>query len=181
MQFGCWGCAELRNKPKTKTSCGLPQGDESVSQVEIQGYLVGSTAPSQITEKPLMVEILLLTLAASHIVAGVSLTLLPFVPAVHLQLITVIFGAEKVSEEIKFLIAVFGPTVASWGVLFYALVKTYFRSPTRGTWWALVISIVVWAPMDSALCLSYGLYPAVALNAAVASLFLGLLLSARHA
>ena len=132
------------------------------------------------TEKTSMVERLLLSLAAAHIVAGVSLPLLPFVPAVHLQLITLIFGAEKVSEEVKFLIAVFGPTVASWGVLFYALVKTYFRNPTRGTWWALVMSIVVWAPMDSALSIYYGLYPAVALNAAVASLFLGLLFRVRR-
>ena len=132
------------------------------------------------TKNSYTVERLLLTLATAHIVAGVSLTLLPFVPAIHLQLITVIFGAEKVSEEIKFLIAVFGPTVASWGVLFYALVKTYFRNPTRGTWWALVMSIVVWAPMDSALFIYYGLYPAVALNAAVASLFLGLLFRVRR-
>jgi membrane associated rhomboid family serine protease len=114
------------------------------------------------------------------VLAGVSLTLLPFVPTVHLKLAAITFGAEKVSEEIKFLIAVFGPTVASWGVLFYALVKTYFRNPTRGTWWALVMSIVVWAPMDSALSFHYGLYPAVALNAAVAGLFLGLLFSVRH-
>ncbi len=132
------------------------------------------------TEKTSTVERLLLALAAAHIVAGVSLTLLPFVPSVHLQLATVIFGAEKVSEEIKYLIAVFGPTVASWGVLFYALAKAFFHSPSRGTWWTLVMSIVVWAPMDSALCLYYGLYPAVALNAAVASLFLGLLFSVRH-
>lgn len=111
--------------------------------------------------------------------AGVSLTLLPFVSAVHLQWVTVIFGAEKASEEIKFLMAVFGPTIASWGVFFYALVKAFFRSPALGTWWALVMSIVVWAPMDSALSIYYGLYPAVALNAAVASLFLGLLFSVR--
>jgi hypothetical protein len=42
------------------------------------------------------------------------------------------------------------------------------------------MSIVVWAPTDSALCLYYGLYPAVALNVAVASLFIGLLFSVRH-
>lgn len=81
---------------------------------------------------------------------------------------------------IKFLIAVFGPTVASWSVLFYALVKAFFRRPSRGTWWALVMSIVVWAPMDSALSIYYGLYPAVALNAVVASLFLGLLFNVRQ-
>ncbi len=81
------------------------------------------------TEKPHRVVKLLLALAAAHIVAGVSLTLLSFVPTLHLQLASLIFGAEKVSEEIKFLMAVFGPTVASWGVLFYALVKAFFAAP----------------------------------------------------
>ena len=78
-----------------------------------------------------------------------------------------------------FLISVFGPTVASWGVLFFALARTYFRNPTTSLWWVLVLSIAVWAPIDSALCVYYGLYSAVALNAAVTALFLGLLLSVR--
>jgi len=126
-----------------------------------------------------VIERLLLTLALAHVIAGVSLTILPFAPSVHLKLTEAIFGEGKASEEVMFLITVFGPTVASWGVLFFALVRTYFRNPTNSLWWVLVLSIAVWAPLDSALCVYYGLYSAVALNTGVAALFLGLLLSVR--
>jgi hypothetical protein len=126
-----------------------------------------------------VIERLLLALALAHVIAGVSLTILPFAPSVHLKLAEAIFGEGKASEEVMFLITVFGPTVASWGVLFFALVRTYFRNPTNSLWWILVLSIAVWAPLDSALCVYYGLYSAVALNTAVAALFLGLLLGVR--
>jgi hypothetical protein len=124
-------------------------------------------------------ERILLTLALAHVVAGGLLALLPFAPSVHIKLVGAIFGEGKASEEVMFLVSVFGPTVASWGVLFFALVKSFFRNPTSGSWWALVLSIAVWAPLDSALCIYYGLYSAVALNAAIAAAFLGLLFSVR--
>jgi hypothetical protein len=44
----------------------------------------------------------------------------------------------------------------------YALVRAFFRIRTSVRVGALVLSIVVWAPLDSALCIYYGLYPAVA-------------------
>jgi len=78
-----------------------------------------------------------------------------------------------------FLVSVFGPTIASWGILFFSLARTFFSNPTRGLWWALILSIVTWALLDSALCVYYGIYSAVVLNAAVAALFLGLLLGTR--
>jgi hypothetical protein len=124
-------------------------------------------------------EGLLLTVALAHVIAGVSLTFLPFAPSAHFKLVAAIFGEGKASEEVMFLISVFGPTVASWGVLFFALVRTFFRNPTSGSWWALVLSIAVWAPLDSALSIYYGLYSAIALNAAVATVFLWLLFSVR--
>jgi hypothetical protein len=130
-------------------------------------------------ESAIVIERLLLTLALAHVIAGVSLTILPFAPLVHFKLVAAIFGEGKASEEVMFLVSVFGPTVASWGVLFFALVRTFFRNPTSSSWWVLVLSIAVWASLDSALCGYYGLYSAVALNAAVAALFLGLLFSVR--
>ena len=126
-----------------------------------------------------MTERLLLTVALAHVIAGLSLTIIPLAPSVHFKLASAIFGAGKASEEVMFLISVFGPTVASWGVLFFALVRTYFRNPTSGSWWALVLSIAIWAPLDSVLCIYYGLYFAVALNAGVAVVLLGLLFSVR--
>jgi hypothetical protein len=124
-------------------------------------------------------ERILLAIALAHVVAGVSLAMLPFAPSVHFKLVAAIFGAGKATEEVMFLVSVFGPTVASWGILFFALVRTYFRNPASGSWWALALSIAVWAPLDSALCLYYGLHFAVALNAVIAVAILGLLLSVR--
>ena len=127
----------------------------------------------------LSIERLLLTVALAHVIAGMALAALPFAPSIHLKLAVAVFGAAKASEEVLFLVSVFGPTVASWGILFFALVRAYFRHPSGATWWALLWSVAVWAPLDSALCLYYGLVFPVALNAAVAALIIGLLLGAR--
>ncbi len=126
-----------------------------------------------------LVQRLLLAIALAHVAAGLLLTMLPLAPSLHLALASAIFGAGNTPKEVLFLISVFGPTVASWGVLFYALVRAFFRHPTRGTWWALVLSVVIWAPLDSALSMHYGLHAAVALNAGVALLVLALLFGVR--
>ena len=127
-----------------------------------------------------MTERILLEIALAHMVAGLAFAALPLLPAVHSGLAAAIFGEAKATREVQFLVSAFGPTVASWAVLFYALVRAFFRNPTRGSWWALVLSIVIWAPLDSALCIYYGLYAAVAINAAVALVVLGLLMSVRR-
>ena len=127
-----------------------------------------------------MTERLLLAIALAHVAVGLGFATLPLAPSVHSSLAAAIFGAGNATEEVRFLLSVFGPTIASWGVLFYALVRAFFRNPTRGSWWALVLSIVVWAPLDSALCACYGLYAAIALNAVVAVVLLGLLISVRR-
>lgn len=127
-----------------------------------------------------MTERLLLAIALAHVAVGLGFAALPLAPSVHAGLAAAIFGTAKATEEVRFLLSAFGPTIASWGVLFYALVRAFFRNPTRGSWWALVLSIAIWAPLDSALCAYYGLYPAIALNAVVAVTLLGLLISVRR-
>ena len=112
-------------------------------------------------------------------IAGVLLAALPLAPSVHSGLVAAIFGEAKATPEVRFLVSAFGPTVASWGVLFFALVRAFFRNPTTGSWWALVLAIVVWAPLDSALCVHYGLYSAVTVNAVIAIVLLALLLRVR--
>jgi len=127
-----------------------------------------------------MTERILLLIALAHVATGVALAMLSLAPSLHAGVAAYVFGAGKATEEVKFLVSVFGPTVASWGVLLYALVRAYFRHPESGTWWALVLSVLVWAPLDSALCIHYGLYFPVVLNAVIALLVLGLLLGARN-
>jgi hypothetical protein len=115
-----------------------------------------------------------------HVIAGVLLAALPLAPSVHSGLVAAIFGEAKATPEVHFLVSAFGPTVASWGILFFALVRAFFRNPTNGSWWALVLAIVIWAPLDSALCAYYGLYLPIVLNAVVAVVLLGLLISVRR-
>lgn len=126
-----------------------------------------------------LTERVLLAVSLAHVVAGALLAALPLAPAVHFNLVAAIFSVDKATEEVLFLVSAFGPTVASWGILFFALVRAYFRNPTSGSWWALVLAIVVWAPLDSALCIHYGLYSAVAVNAMIAIVLLALLLGVR--
>ena len=126
-----------------------------------------------------LTERVLLAVSLAHVVAGVLLAALPLAPAVHFNLVAAIFSVDKATEEVLFLVSAFGPTVASWGILFFALVRVFFRKPTNGSWWALVLAIVVWAPLDSALCIHYGLYSAVAVNAVIATVLLALLLGVR--
>jgi hypothetical protein len=125
-------------------------------------------------------ERLLLAIAVAHVAVGLGFAALPLAPSVHSGLAAMIFGTGKATEEVRFLLAVFGPTIASWGVLFYALVRAFFRNPNKGSWWALVLSIAIWAPLDSALCAYYGLYAAIVLNAVVAVVLVGLLISVRR-
>src|SRR5690348_15301804 len=107
-----------------------------------------------------VIERTLLALALVHVAGGVALAALPLVPRIHADLVSAVFGEAATSEAAMFMVSVFGPTVASWGVLFFALVKTYFRDPAPGTWRALVLAILIWAPLDSLLCIRYGLYSA---------------------
>ena len=132
-----------------------------------------SPAAAAVTERAL------LAVSLAHVVAGVLLAALPVAPAVHFDLVASIFSGDKATQEVLFLVSAFGPTVASWGILFFALVRAFFRNPTSGSWRALVFSIVIWAPLDSTLCIYYGLDAAVAINAAVALVVLGLLMSVR--
>lgn len=121
----------------------------------------------------------LLAVSLAHVVAGVLLAALPLTPAAHFNLVAAIFSVDKATQEVLFLVSAFGPTVASWGILFFALVRAFFRNPTSGSWWALVLAIMAWAPLDSALCIHYGLYSAVAVNAVIAIVLLALLLGVR--
>lgn len=114
-----------------------------------------------------------------HIVAGLLLFLTAFLPGVQTMIaINVGLADENFSP---FLFGVLGPTVASWGVLFTAVVRQFIDYPTRRLWNAMLLSIVVWAPLDTSLCLYYGVYGGVAVNGLIVVLLLVLLLKIRPA
>lgn len=96
--------------------------------------------------------------ALGHILVGLAL---PFVAyssyfdAYAALLRETFWGALPVSDESlafqRWIIALFGPTVMSWGVLMTYLIHTGSRSNNARPWNALLIAIAVWAPADIAI------------------------------
>lgn len=64
-----------------------------------------------------------------------------------------------------------GPTIASWGVLCRICVDYFAEQPNKRTYRRLVLALLVWAPLDTTMCISQGIYLAAFLNASVVLLF----------
>ena len=101
-------------------------------------------------------------IAIAHIVGGI---LLPFLVnttlfATYNSLLYQALGFEASGQnaEINFLIGLFGPTIASWGVLFLYVVSTAFKNPDKKGWWAIFLCCLAWAPYDSLLSIQKGIY-----------------------
>ena len=127
-----------------------------------------------------MVEKRLLTfLAVGHIAAGLLLCALYFVNPLHIPLLQAVYIAQPTAlsneSQLVFWLCILGPTIASWGVLFFALVHQYFLTPTLFLWRCMVAAILIWAPLDSLLCTLNGIYAGAMGNLAVTIIFLILL------
>jgi hypothetical protein len=121
---------------------------------------------------------LLKLIAAAHVVAGVLLPLLLFAPALQPMVLTAIYGDASYimdARQIIFWICILGPTVASWGLLYYALLNQYFLHPSPALWHALLGALIVWAPLDSALCLYNGITIGAVMNVLVTTIIIVLL------
>lgn len=68
------------------------------------------------------------------------------------------------SAQARFLTGLMGPTVASWGLLFFMLAQEAFARPTRRLWWGMVLAGLLWAPYDSFLSWQNGIYLNVVIN-----------------
>ena len=113
-----------------------------------------------------------------HIIAGLLVFLTAFFP----QLQRSVAGLAGLSDAnfSPFLFAVMGATIASWGVLFCVVVSQYRDYPTKRLWNAMLIAILVWAPLDTGLSLYYGVYGGAILNAAVIVVLIALLFAVRN-
>ena len=122
---------------------------------------------------------LLTFLALGHIAAGLILCALYFVTPLYIPLLKIIYAAQPTAinneSQMIFWLCILGPTIASWGVLFFALVHQYFLTPTIFLWRCMVAAILIWAPLDSLLCILNGIYVGAIGNTAVTILFLILL------
>jgi hypothetical protein len=101
-------------------------------------------------------------IAIVHIVGGILLPLLVNTQlfSTYNALVNQALGFETTGKnvEINFLIGLFGPTIASWGVLFLYVVNTAFKNLDKRGWWAIFASCILWAPYDSLLSIEQGIY-----------------------
>ncbi len=128
-----------------------------------------------------MDEKLLKLLALAHILGGLAVSSLLFIEPLHPIMLEVIYGSSSVpnQQQIFFWLSILGPTIASWGVLFYLAVCQYFSHPSPTSLKMMAASILVWAPLDSALCLVNGIYIGALGNALVLLVFMVLLYRVR--
>lgn len=125
----------------------------------------------------------LLLVGLAHVVLGVILAF-----AAHLPIAQPYFDYLHASvsnqpppvqyqQLLRTLFSLFGPTIASWGLLFCALVALYRRHGHRPIKPLLLAALLLWCVLDSAISLHFGLALHAYLNAAAAlSIALPLLL-----
>ncbi len=126
-----------------------------------------------------MIEKLLKITGPAHVVGGLLLFASGFLPPVQ-QEIQALLGTSSAQIWSPFFSAVLGPTIASWGVLFGAVVKEFFDAPSSRLWWTMIASVLIWAPLDTALCLHYGVLIGALVNTTVVIVLLGLLIAIKQ-
>lgn len=89
--------------------------------------------------------------AVAHVAIGIAL------PALLLRTDWLDRWAPTDTADVRLFLALFGPTVASWGALMFYLVQHGLRAQQRWAADALIVAVLVWAPLDAALCYTYQL------------------------
>lgn len=104
--------------------------------------------------------------AIAHVIAGLAL------PFVLLRTGWLDAWLPLADRDARTAFALFGPTVASWGLLMLFLVQHGLRRNQAWAANALIAGILVWAPLDAAICYAYGWMHAVALDAVASAAIL---------
>ena len=104
--------------------------------------------------------------AILHVIGGLAL---PFL-LLRSAALDGLLPAESADARLAY--ALFGPTVASWGLLMLFLVQYGLRNGQIWAANALIAGILIWVPLDTALCYVHGWHGAVALNAAASAAIL---------
>lgn len=121
----------------------------------------------------------LMALALLHVAGGLAL------PVLVLQTAWLDWALPELvtGPGARVVLALFGPTVASWGVLLAFLVHFGIRFRQRWACDALIVAVLVWLPLDAALCWSHGIAGAIVIDllAAPALLVPALILRRRFA
>lgn len=100
--------------------------------------------------------------AIAHVIGGLLLPFLINTPlfATYNTVVYQTLGVERTAQNsnINFLLGLFGPTIASWGILFFHVVTTTFSKPDKKGWWTILLACLAWAPLDSLLSIQMGIY-----------------------
>jgi hypothetical protein len=128
---------------------------------------------------------LLQTIAILHVMVGLCFPWIVDSPPfdhykqhLHLAFNT---SEELSGQQASFLMAIFGPTIASWGVLFLYAVTSGFSRPSPQSWWFMFTACLTWAPYDSIFSLQHGVYLNAIINAvAFVMMMTPLLLVRKH-
>ncbi len=115
-------------------------------------------------------------MAIGHIILGVLFPLLGQIDSVsHIILDAMapnLILNSSIAEHMTYLITLFGPTVASWGVLLLVLTNNYYQQPNKAQWLGLMLAVLIWFIGDSSYSMLNGVHAAAALNSAVAIMLL---------
>ena len=108
------------------------------------------------------VKLFLQLVAIAHVFGGLLLPILVNTPlfATYNTAVYEALGVEGTGQDsnINFLHGLFGPTIASWGILFFYVVTTAFSKPDPMGWWTILLACLAWAPLDSFLSIQKGIY-----------------------
>ena len=112
-------------------------------------------------------------IANLHVIGGLCLAILLWIPSFHPTLLKLIYGDTPITnpQHIIFWICILGPTIASWGVLCRICVDYFAEQPNKRTYRRLILALLVWAPLDSTMCISQGISLGAVMNASVVILF----------
>jgi hypothetical protein len=108
------------------------------------------------------IKVFLQLFAVGHIGLGLLLPYLVNTPLFENYNINLyrVLGFETITPhpQINFLLGLFGPTIASWGVLFLCVANNAFSNPDKKNWWYMLLACLAWAPYDSYLSIMQGIY-----------------------
>lgn len=105
----------------------------------------------------------LLIVATLHVIGGVALAFeMPeFIWQAYQQDLYRVFTInnsqpENIENLVSMIVRLFGPTVASWGLLMIYLIRQIFLFQDKVAWAFLISSLLMWFLLDTSISLSFG-------------------------
>ena len=124
----------------------------------------------------------LLFVGLGHVLLGILFILIAQSSLInfYLEHLQQAFSTDLSAQEeslVRTLLQLFGPTVASWGLLFCIATYSFVQQGKLAIKWALMLAVLIWFVLDSGLSLYMSLYYHLIINlVAAASIVIPLLL-----